>query len=157
MVKVILHCSDSHFGNASLIAKWHVMERGWNGIGYHFVILNGWVAAGAYHPHFNGHVETGRPLDNDPFIEEQEVGAHVRGHNRQSVGICLIGKSGQFTDEQLNAALPCVHMLEQQFGDIELFQHSHFDAKKAYCAGLNMSQFQSNYQLYKQLLMENDK
>lgn len=153
MVKVILHCSDSSFGNAALIGKWH-LERGWNGIGYHYVILNGWIAAGVYHSRFNGHIETGRPLDHDPVVEGKEMGAHVKGHNTNSVGICLIGKSGQFTNEQLNAALSCVYQLEDQFTDIEIFQHSHFDAQKPDCAGLNMAKFQHNYQIYRQLMTE---
>ena len=38
--KIIIHCSDSEFGDAALIDKWH-KERGWTGIGYHYVILNG--------------------------------------------------------------------------------------------------------------------
>ena len=153
MVKVVLHCSASAFGNASLVAKWH-MERGWSGIGYHYVILNGWVAAGLFNSNFNGHIETGRPLDHDPFIQRSEIGAHVLGHNTQSVGICLIGNSGQFTDEQLNAALECVHMLEQQFGDIELVQHSDLDSKKPDCAGIDMGLFRHNYTLYKSLLSD---
>jgi len=37
--KVIIHCSDSSFGNAVLIDKWH-RQRGFDNIGYHFVILN---------------------------------------------------------------------------------------------------------------------
>ena len=38
--KVIIHCSDSDFGTASVIDGWH-KERGWDGIGYHYVITNG--------------------------------------------------------------------------------------------------------------------
>lgn len=151
MVKVVLHCSDSSFGNAALIAKWH-LERGWNGIGYHFVILNGWPASGVYNEAFNGHIETGRPLGSDPFIEGKEIGAHVKGENVNSVGVCLIGKSGEFTDEQLNAALKAVYMLEQQFGEIALYQHSELDKGKPYCAGLNMDKFRNNYQIYKDLM-----
>ena len=38
--KIILHCSDSAWGSAAAIDRWHV-ERGMRRIGYHYVILNG--------------------------------------------------------------------------------------------------------------------
>lgn len=165
MVKVILHCSDSSFGNAALISKWHSLPakkvtqngksfqgRGWSGIGYHYVILNGWIAANSYHPKFDGHVETGRPLDDDPVVKGSEVGAHVRGHNASSVGICLIGKSGVFTEEQLNSSLRLVYDLENQFGNIGIFQHSDFDANKPFCAGLDMLIWKKNYDLFKRIV-----
>lgn len=52
------------------IDRWH-RERGWSGIGYHYVIDR------------DGKVATGRHLN--------KTGAHVKGHNTGSVGICLIG------------------------------------------------------------------
>jgi len=165
MVKVVLHCSDSSFGNAALISQWHSLPaqeviqngkryqgRGWSGIGYHYVILNGWIASNLYHPDFNGHVETGRPLDDDPVVSGKEIGAHVKGFNRHSIGICLIGKSGQFTHEQLNASLRLVHKLESQYQEIEIFQHSDLDKRKLFCAGLNMSRWGENYRYYKSVL-----
>ena len=132
MVKVIFHCSDSSFGNAALISKWHSLPakkvvqdgktfqgRGWDGIGYHYVILNGWLTQMHYHP------------------------------NRGSIGVCLIGKSGQFTEDQLFSALKVAHMLEEQFGQISLHQHSDFDPKKPDCAGLDMQKFRDNFGIYK--------
>lgn len=152
-VNIILHCSASPFGNAALIAKWHVSERGWNGMGYHYVILNGWIASSIYHPAFNGHIETGRPLDNDPVVNGSEIGAHVRGYNHNSIGICLIGNSGQFTHEQLNEALELIHKLEETYPAINIMQHSDLDPdNKPKCAGLDMKLFKQNYQLYKTLL-----
>jgi len=152
MVKLILHCSDSSFGNAALIAKWHVQERGWSGIGYHYVILNGWLTGTIYNPDYNGHIETGRPLDDDPVVKNSEVGAHVRGHNYKSIGICLIGNSGHFTEEQLNASLILTNKLEKQFHNIQVLQHSDLDKKKPLCAGLNMEKWKMNYELYKKLV-----
>lgn len=70
---IIIHCSDSPRGRgdgAAAIDLWH-RERGFDMIGYHYVILE------------DGNVENGRP----EFIQ----GAHVRGHNKGSIGICLIG------------------------------------------------------------------
>jgi len=72
--KIIIHCSDSPHGrgdNAETIHKWH-LESGYDGIGYHYVILE------------NGLVENGRP--------EFWKGAHAYGYNNDSIGICLIGE-----------------------------------------------------------------
>jgi len=152
-IKIILHCTDSGFGNAALIAKWHTLPkpngRGWNGIGYHYVILNGWLTSTLFNPKFDGHIETGRPLNDDPFVTKSEMGAHVKGFNTNSVGICLIGKSGKFTNNQLNAALKLISELETQFPDIEIYQHSDLDKAKPFCAGIDMNRFKKNYQLYK--------
>ena len=73
---IIVHCSDSNIkshDNIETIRKWHVDERGWSDIGYHYVITQ------------DGVVHEGRPLSRR--------GAHARGHNVGSIGICLTGKS----------------------------------------------------------------
>lgn len=137
-VKVILHCSDSSFGNAALIDSWH-RTKGWSGIGYHYVIINGWISSKKFHADFNGTVETGRPLDDDADLEPDEIGAHTLGHNR-AVGICLIGKSGQFTWQQTDALLDLLLVLKRQFGSIEIYQHSDFEINKPYCAGFTTEQ-----------------
>ncbi|UCH36846.1 MAG: N-acetylmuramoyl-L-alanine amidase [Armatimonadota bacterium] len=82
MDTIVIHQSDSSFGTAGLIDRWH-KERGWSGIGYHRVILNGWLREGTFRAECDGLIQAGRALD--------EIGAHVRGHNETSIGICLIG------------------------------------------------------------------
>ena len=54
------------------IKKWHVDERGWSDIGYHFVIRR------------NGLVEAGRDI--------KLSGAHARQVNGTSVGVCMVGR-----------------------------------------------------------------
>ena len=70
---LVVHCSatpeDMDIG-ASDIKRWH-LQRGWLDIGYHYVIRR------------DGTVEKGRN-DNTP-------GAHARGYNQKSLGICLVG------------------------------------------------------------------
>jgi len=152
-MRVIFHCSDSFYGNAALLTKWQVLPaekviqggrvyhgNGWSAIGYHYVILNGWLDSGMYNRAFDGHLETGRPLDDDHIIGTGEIGAHTRGHNR-SVGICLIGRSGDFTESQIETAKRVLNLLKGQFREIEIFQHSDFDPKKPHCAGLDLSIF----------------
>lgn len=74
VTKIILHCSDSDIkahDSIRVIDNWH-KAKGWEGCGYHFVITK------------NGKVEKGRHLE--------KIGAHAKGHNEDSVGICLTGK-----------------------------------------------------------------
>lgn len=70
---IIIHCSATPKGKAytaTNIDLWH-RQRGWHGIGYHYVIT------------LDGTLQKGRPL--------QEIGAHCQGHNTHSIGICYIG------------------------------------------------------------------
>lgn len=55
---------------AKEIRSWH-KAKGWSDIGYHYVIRR------------DGRVEKGRP--------DTKMGAHVRGYNRDSLGVCLVG------------------------------------------------------------------
>lgn len=138
MVTVIIHCSDSKFGNAAMITKWH-LERGWTTIGYHYVILNGWLSSKKYHYLYDGHLETGRPLDDDKDMERDEWGAHAYGYNN-TVGICMVGESGKFTPAQMIRLFHIILELKRQFGDIGVMQHSDVDSiNKPWCAGLNQS------------------
>ena len=128
MLKIVLHCSDSSFGNAALIDSWH-RARGWTRIGYARVFLNGRTDAGFfYDPRLDGLMETGRPIG--------VTGAHTIGHNEKT-GICLIGKSGQFTPRQIEALVEELHNLKIEHGGIEVTQHSDHDPNKPYCAGLS--------------------
>ena len=71
--KIIIHCSATQEGkdvSVETIRKWH-LKRGWRDIGYHFVIG------------LDGQVQEGRPIE--------QTGAHTKGHNFDSIGICYIG------------------------------------------------------------------
>lgn len=95
--KIIIHCSDSDFGDVNLINSWH-KARGWKGCGYHFIITNGVATQGKpYNLKLDGLIQRGRLIN--------EVGAHCRGYNETSVGVCLIGRR-HFTGKQLYSSLP---------------------------------------------------
>jgi hypothetical protein len=101
LTNIILHCSDSLWGSASEIDKWH-KERGWSGIGYHYVILNGKIRPNFYLDSLNGSIEVGRYFDGDNWLSKNETGAHALGYNDKSIGICLIGIKS-FTYAQLES------------------------------------------------------
>ena len=71
--KIIVHCSATPEGRdytAKDIDSWH-RARGFNGIGYHWVVYR------------DGRVVKGR--------SESQAGAHCKGYNARSIGICYIG------------------------------------------------------------------
>ena len=130
--KIIIHCSDSEFGSASVIDGWH-KARGWDGIGYHYVITNGiQESCRKYKGSDDGIIQDGRN------VEKQ--GAHVRGHNSDSIGICLIGKH-HFTGKQMVYALPA--LLNFLFNTYKLdsdniFGHNEFNPEKT-CPNFNVN------------------
>ena len=70
---IVVHCSASFAGQdigAREIREWH-LDRGFAGIGYHYVIR------------LSGVVERGR--------SEDVAGAHAVGYNSHSIGVCLVG------------------------------------------------------------------
>lgn len=129
--KIIVHCSMSEWGDKDEIDRWH-RERGWDEIGYHFVILNGYSKSTKKFSYLNdGLVEEGRTL-NKP-------GAHCKGHNQDSIGICLIGKY-HFTSRQLLATLPqllyhCMKVFKLEPEDI--YGHYELNERKT-CPNIDM-------------------
>jgi N-acetylmuramoyl-L-alanine amidase len=77
---IVLHCAatpPSMDVGRERIKKWH-LERGFSDVGYHFIIKR------------NGKIDKGRDLDGDGLVLE-EVGAHAKGFNSRSIGICWVG------------------------------------------------------------------
>ena len=106
---IFVHCSATPWGEVLTFDEWH-RKRGWKGIGYHYIILNGHPFPDVTFWEFlDGQIEPGRRLDDDPIFEDDEVGAHVAGRNSSSIGICLVGKN-VFTNKQLETAK---HLLKQ--------------------------------------------
>ena len=108
---LVVHCSDSPQGRgdgAETIHRWH-KERRWSGIGYHFVITE------------NGGIENGRPT--------YWKGAHVSGHNHESLGVCLIGE-GEYTEEQYNSLRGLLRGLSRQFPNAVVVGHRDLDDRK---------------------------
>lgn len=76
---IVIHTAAFSGNNcdAQIIDSWH-RDRGWTGIGYHFVVLNDRHATKN-----DGEVEEGRAVD--------KAGAHALGINSRSLGICCVG------------------------------------------------------------------
>jgi len=112
---IFVHCSSSPWGEVMIFDEWH-KKRGWRGVGYHYIILNGRPFADVdYWEFLDGQIEAGRHLDDDPIFEADEVGAHVAGRNSSSIGVCLVGKKA-FTNNQLATAKHLLLELIAHFG-----------------------------------------
>lgn len=110
---IVVHCSatpPSMDIGADEIRDWHVNTNKWSDIGYHFVIRR------------SGQIQTGRPLTRP--------GAHTKGYNTNSIGICLVGgvdDSGNpednFTPEQFNSLLFKLAEFEDEYPEAEILGH----------------------------------
>ncbi|MFZ7224328.1 N-acetylmuramoyl-L-alanine amidase [Avibacterium avium] len=132
ITKIVVHCSATQNGKplrnktqsaAQVIDSWHA-KRGFKRnpintqhfnphlphIGYHFAIDT------------DGTVETGRA--------EGETGAHVKGHNLHSIGICLVGgitkdkrNHGEYTEKQWQALHKLLRELEAKYPHARICGH----------------------------------
>lgn len=115
---IIVHCSATPEGRNVAVAdidRWH-RERGFDGIGYHYVV------------YIDGSVHEGRPLN--------KVGAHCKGHNAHSIGICYIGGvdlNGKPKDTrtlaQKDALVNLLMRLKRRFPKAVIRGHRDFAAK----------------------------
>lgn len=97
---IIVHCSESYFGHLLAVRSWHTMPppkgRGWDNVGYHWIINNAHTTPDHTFLFMNGSIEVGRDVDDE--------GAHCLGYNDRSIGVCLIGKETKdFTIEQMDS------------------------------------------------------
>ena len=113
---VIHHTATPASTTPQAIARYHVRERGWPGIGYHYVI----AADGTVY-------QTNPPTS---------VSYHVRAFNPESIGIALVG---DFTAEpppatQLRAAAELIRSIRSLLGR-ELPVFGHRDLNATQCPG----------------------
>ena len=135
---IILHCSATREGQdvkAKTIKQWH-KDRGFDDIGYHYVI------------DLDGTIEKGR--------DEELVGAHCKGHNATSIGICYVGGCDKNmkpkdtrTPEQKRSMLSLVRKLVNKYKIpvTQIWAHHDFDKHKA-CPSFDVSEFRKDYIKY---------
>ena len=138
--RIIIHCSDSSWGSSPEIRRWH-LQRGWDDIGYHYVIDNGKIKPNYHLDCMNGAVEVGRPIDGDMIVESGEKGAHAYGYNSDSIGICLIGKEN-FTPNKIVKLINLVSDLMTKFEikSENVRGHYELDPRKT-CPNIDMDAF----------------
>jgi N-acetylmuramoyl-L-alanine amidase len=116
--KIVVHHTASPNSWTYDDVKASHLERGFDDIGYHYLIEH------------NGTVRLGRHVSR--------VGAHCKGYNANSVGVCVVGsfEDGSMpTDEQWDAVSSlCADLLRQHPGS-ELFGHK--ELKPTLCPGFD--------------------
>jgi len=134
---IILHCTATRADwwagkrtseKVAEIRRWHVEERGWSDIGYHFLVDR------------DGTVAQGRPIER--------AGAHTRGNNRETVGIALFGGHGSsvhdifsenFTQAQDDALRGLIARLKAEHGELRVSGHNDYAAKA--CPGFQAGEW----------------
>jgi len=135
--EIILHCAatrpDWRAGETLAqkvheIRRWHVVDRGWKDIGYHYVIDR------------DGEIAQGRA--------ETTIGAHTAGHNRGTIGICLLGGFGSsetdqfsdhFTPAQDQAVRDLISDIQSRTLIKKISGHNEYAAKA--CPGFNVTRW----------------
>ena len=131
--KLIVHCSATREGEnvpVETIRRWHVDGRGWSDIGYHFYI------------DLEGNIFKGRDI--------AKMGAHCKGYNRNSIGICYCGgveadgKTPKDTrlDCQKEALVAVLRTLKAMFPNAVI--HSHNDFANKACPSFNATEEYEN-------------
>lgn len=139
---IVIHGAWTKTGvdvGAKEIREWH-LDRGFSDIGYHYVIRR------------DGTQEEGRPVE--------KPGAHVKGHNKDTIGICLVGgrddegphTSGldefakqevlwefNYTRAQINSLFALVDSLRDLYGQrVKVLGHRDFPGVTKRCPGFDV-------------------
>ena len=110
---IVVHCAatpETMDIGVEEIRQWH-RQKGWLDVGYHYVIRR------------DGTIENGRPRG--------APGAHARGFNHISLGICLIGgvesdkktPESNYTHAQWDALGSLVADLHEMYPDAKILGH----------------------------------
>lgn len=127
---IVVHYTATPFERDFSAADIDAMHkrRGWSGIGYHFYIRK------------DGTVEEGRSL--------LERGAHVRGHNHHSIGICYEG--GVYandvntgvdtrTTEQRQAMAALIYKMLKRYPNAQVVGHRDMPGASTQCPGFDVA------------------
>ena len=136
--KIIVHCSatrtdwmaqNSPSEQLQEIRRWHVDVNGWSDIGYHAYISR------------TGDVLQARPIEIQ--------GAHTKGHNADSIGVCLAGGFGSssedravdhYTPEQLAALWQFIKDARNMYGS-NISVHGHNEYANKACPGFPVARW----------------
>ena len=117
---IVHHSAGPRRQTTEQIRRYHVQRRGWRDIGYHFVIEG------------DGSIHRGR--------DWKLQGAHAIGHNRDSIGICVVGDNTRdkerWTRCQIISLKELVRFLIIMFPDARLMGHK--DVGQTLCPGVEL-------------------
>ena len=120
---VIHHSAGPRSQTTEQIRDYHVRVNKWADIGYHYVIEG------------DGSLHIGRPMP--------AMGAHARGINSESVGVCVVGdntRDGQgWTPAQVATLRKVVDAYRRHFPEIDIVGHGQSPGQATACPGVSES------------------
>ena len=117
---IVIHCSDTNEDDTAIDIHQLHLSFGWEGVGYHKIIQK------------NGEIENGRP--------EFWTGAHVFGYNKESLGICLIGKDN-FSTQQFNTLTNLIKEWKKKYPLAKICGHRDFKNTKKTCPNFDVKKW----------------
>lgn len=135
---VVFHYTDS--GPETTVAdvrSWHVKGRGWRDIGYHRVILHPESREFQRPPrNWWDLVKVGRHLNDDSFIDANEIGAHEPAANRTMPGVAVVNRPGlKLHPLQEEAIIQVAKIFASRFKYPIRNTHIHRDFRATGCPG----------------------
>ena len=131
--KIVIHSADTPKGvyfDVDDIRKWHTdpkpKGRGWSDVGYHCIIL------------LDGKIQKGR--------EDKTPGAHVKGHNNTSIGICYIGGANgedTRTTAQKASLVHLISTLRRLYTDSMVLGHRDFKGVTKECPSFDCAEYKN--------------
>jgi len=114
---IVHHTASPRDTTVAQIRDWHVNGNGWSDIGYHYIILG------------DGTLERGRSIN--------KTGAHCKGHNKGSIGICVTGNTSQEppTTAQVESLFGTLKMLLEDYNLQRSDVYGHRDFGNTECPG----------------------
>lgn len=128
--KIVIHCLQTPVqreDSAEDVHQWH-LDKGWNGIGYHYVIQS------------NGDLQIGRSVDKN--------GAHTLQHNKDSLAVAIAGGmdwegnivENSFTKDTLIVLSDMIEKLMCMYPDVPIYGHRELD-KNRECPCMDIPEF----------------
>ena len=129
ITRIVIHCSVTPLGrhhDAKDIHRWH-LERGWPGIGYHYVMMT------------SGEIQQGRSIHYTP--------AQARGYNVGALAAVVIGGTNDehvvtenaFTADQMLSLESLVKELHKMYPEAEIVGHRDLPYVNKACPCLEVS------------------
>jgi len=129
--EIIVHCSGTDIESYDFASMRydHMNNRGWSDIGYHFGI------------DWDGYIHILRPLNR--------IGAHCKGHNKHSIGICVLGRQS-FTVVQMRQLCRLMDTLCYAYGlsRDDIHGHNYYNPNKL-CPVFDLETVMTKYMVVK--------
>lgn len=113
---IVLHHAESSNCTVEDINRWH-KNNGWAGIGYHYFVRK------------DGSIYKGRP--------DNAIGAHAKGHNTNSLGVCAEGRymTESMPQVQKDSIIELCKYLKNKYGISRIYGHR--ELMSTDCPGVN--------------------